>query len=125
VTKQSKKFHIFHQGHSWKAADIQEDNASAEYPVVAASHSQQNSGVMRKTVGQPINRASRQANPKITASCIRIIQYARDFIQASLRDFGINMHKPEHFATRSTCTHVHLHSPIGFAPDELIAKPYA
>jgi hypothetical protein len=90
--------------------------------MVATPHSQQDPGVMRKSVGQPINRASRQANSKITTSDIRIIQYARDFIQTPVRDFGIDMHEPEHFAARSTCTHVHLHGPIGFTPDNLIAK---
>jgi hypothetical protein len=92
--------------------------------MVAASHSQQNPGVMPKSVGQPINRAWWQANSKITASDVRIIQYARDFIQTPMRNFGIDMHEPEHFATRSTSTHVHLHGPIGFASDELIAKAH-
>jgi len=92
--------------------------------MVATPHSQQDPGVMRKGVGQPINRPSRQANSKITASDISIIQYARDFTQTSVRNFGIDMHEPEHFATRSTCTQVHLHGSIGFAPDELIAKSH-
>jgi hypothetical protein len=90
--------------------------------MVTTPHSQQDPGVMRKSVGQSINRASRQANSKITTSDIGIIQYARDFIQTSVRNFGIDMHEPEHFATRSTCTDIHLRRPIRFAPDELIAK---
>src|SRR5580704_4791327 len=90
--------------------------------MVATPHSQQDPGVMRKSVGQPINHASRQANSKITTSDIRIIQYARDFFQTPVRNFGIDMHEPEHFATRSSRTHVHLRGPVEFTPDELIAK---
>jgi hypothetical protein len=35
------------------------------------------------------------------------------------------MHEPEHIATRSARAHVHLHGPIGLAPNELIAKVHA
>jgi len=122
--KQAKKLHVFHQRHFWKATNVQERPAPTEQPMVATPHSQQDPGVMRKSVGQPINRASREANSKITASDVRIIQYTRDFIQTPMRNFGIDMHEPEHFATRSTCAHVHLHGPIGFTPDELIAKAH-
>jgi hypothetical protein len=49
--KPAKKFHVFHDGHFWKAANINEDSAPAEHPVVTASHSEQVACVMRKTVG--------------------------------------------------------------------------
>jgi hypothetical protein len=125
AVKLPKKFHVFHQWHFWKAANVQEDSASAEYPVVAASHSQQNSGVMRKTVCQPINGASRQANSKVTSDRLRIFHNMLNLIQTTPRNFSVTMHKPQHIATRGTRTHVHLHRPIGFAPNELIAKTRA
>jgi hypothetical protein len=121
----AKKFHVFHQWHFWKATNFQESSPSAEYPVVATSHSQQNPGVVRKAVRQSINWVLWQANPEVTSDYIRVLQYARDFIQASLRDFGIDMYEPEHVAARSTRAHVHLHCPIGVAPNELIAKARA
>jgi hypothetical protein len=48
--KAAKKFDVFHQGHLRKAANISEDSSPAEDSVVATSHSQQESGVMRKAV---------------------------------------------------------------------------
>ncbi len=42
---------VVHDGHFWKAANINEDSAPAEHPVVTASHSEQVACVMRKTVG--------------------------------------------------------------------------
>jgi len=120
--KLPKKFGVFHQRHFWKAANVQEDSASAEYSVVAASHSQQNSRVMRKTVRQPINSAWRQAYPEITASDLRIIHEALDLSQTSVRDFGINMDKPKDVTVRGTRANIHLYCSIAFAYDNLIAK---
>jgi hypothetical protein len=77
---------------------------------------------MRKTVRQPINSAWRQANSKITASDMWIIQYARDFIQASLRNFGIGMHEPKHLAMRGACTGIHLDCAAQRTFNELVAK---
>jgi len=79
---------------------------------------------VRNAVRQSINGALRQANSKKTSRDLRVIHDLRDLVQTSPRNFGIDMHEPEHFATRSTCTHVHLHGSIGFAPDELIAKSH-
>jgi hypothetical protein len=118
----AKKFHVLHDGHFWEATNVQEGSAPAEYSVVAASHSQQNSGVMRKTVRQSINSASRQAYAEITADHIRIVQYARDFNQASVRDFGIDMHEPKDVTVRGTRAKTHLYRSIAFAYDNLIAK---
>ena len=120
--KLPKKFHVFHQWHFWKAANVQEDSASAEYPVVAAPYSQQDPGVMRKGICQSINVRSRQAYPEITASDIRIIQYARDFIQAPLRNFSIDMHEPKYVAMRGARTHIHLDRAAGRTCNELITK---
>jgi hypothetical protein len=122
--KQAKKLHVFHKRHFWKSTNVQERTAPTEQPVVATPHSQKDPGVMRKSVGQPINSVSRQANPEVTAGHIRVGQYTSNFIQASLRDFSIDMHEPEHVAMRGACTDIHLHGPIGFTPDELIAKAH-
>jgi hypothetical protein len=90
--------------------------------VVATPHSQQDPGVMRKSVGQPINRASRQAYPEITASDPRIIHEALDLSQTSLRDFGIDMDKPKDVTVRGTSAKIHLYRSIALAYDNLIAK---
>jgi hypothetical protein len=90
--------------------------------VVAASHSQQNSGVMRKTVRQPINVGSRQAYPEITASDPRIIHEALDLSQTSVRDFGIDMDKPKDVTVRGTSANIHFYRSIALAYDNLIAK---
>jgi hypothetical protein len=121
--KQAKKLHVLHKRHFWKATNVQERRTPTEQPMVATPHSQQDPGIMRKAVRQSINGASRQTNSKKTSRDLRVIHDLLDLVQTSPRYFGIDMHEPEHFATRSTCTHVHLHGPIGFTPDELIAKP--
>jgi hypothetical protein len=90
--------------------------------MVAASYLQQNPGVMRKSVGQPINRASRQAYPEITASDPRIIHEALDLGQTSLRNFGIDMDKPKDVTVRGTSAKIHLYRSIALAYDNLIAK---
>src|SRR4029434_917219 len=90
--------------------------------MVAASYLQQNPGVMRKSVGQPINRASRQAYPEITASDPRIIHEALDLCQTSLRNFGIDMDKPKDVTVRGTSAKIHLYRSIALAYDNLIAR---
>lgn len=80
---------------------------------------------MCKVVRQSINGALRQPNPEVTAYHVWVLQNTRDFIQAALRDFRVNMHKPEHIAMGGTRPHVHLHRPIGSASNELITKAYA
>jgi len=37
----AKKFYVFHQRHLGKSANVQEGSSSAEYAMIAASHSQQ------------------------------------------------------------------------------------
>jgi hypothetical protein len=59
ATKPAKKFYIFHHRHFWKPANIKEDIASAEYPVIPTPHSEQDACVMRKAIRQSINRVWR------------------------------------------------------------------
>jgi hypothetical protein len=120
--KEAKKFHVFHQGHFWKAADLEEGSPSTKYAVVATAHSQQNPGVMRKAVGQSINRVSRQANSKVASGDLWITQDALDLIQAVPWNFSIDMHKPKDVASRRIAGSIHLHCPIGLAPNDSIAK---
>src|SRR5436309_8917347 len=90
--------------------------------MVADWHLQYDPTVMRKSVGQPIDRASRQANPEITASDPRIIHEALDLSQTSLRDFGIDVDKPKDVTVRGTSGKIHLYRSIALAYDNLIAK---
>src|SRR5919204_6725416 len=93
--------------------------------MIAAPHSQQDPRVMRKVVCQSINRVSRQANSEVTSNHLRIFYNTPNLIQTPPRNFGIDMHKPQHIATRNTCAYVHLRSSIGSGPNELIAKARA
>jgi hypothetical protein len=77
---------------------------------------------VRKAVRQSIDEASRQANPEVATDNIRVMQYARNFIQTSPRDFGIHMDKPKNFAVRSTRPRIHLYGPTRCALNKLIAK---
>jgi len=92
--------------------------------MVTTSHSQQDPGIMRKAVRQSINGASRQTNSKKTSRDFRVIHDLLDLVQTSPRNFGIDMDKPKNVAMCGTCPSVHLHCPIGFTPDELIAKAH-
>src|SRR6266581_8159891 len=116
------KSNIFHQRHLWKSANVQEDSSSAEYAVIAASHSQQNACVMRKAISESINQPLRQANPEVTANDIRVIHYAPDLIQTSQWHFSIDMDEPEDITARSARTGIHLYGPIGLTSNKLIAK---
>lgn len=120
--KQAKKLHVFHQGHFWKATNFEEGGPSAEYPVIATPHSQQNPGIMRKTIRQSINVRSRQANSKKTACSPGVVHDSLDLTQTSPRNFGIDMEKPENVTMRGASTNIHLYCPIAFAYDKLIAK---
>jgi hypothetical protein len=77
----AEKFYVFHQRHFWKSADVEEDASSAEYAVIATSHSQENACVMSKGVSQPVNQTSRQANSEVAASNTRISHDPTDLIQ--------------------------------------------
>jgi hypothetical protein len=79
----TEKFHIFHQRHLGESAYVEEGSSPAEYPVIAASHSQQNSCVMSKAVRESIDHASRQANPEVTANQLRMSHDIRNLIQTS------------------------------------------
>jgi hypothetical protein len=118
----AKKFYVFHHGHVRKSTNVQEDSSPAEYAVIAASHSQQNAGVMGKAVRESINQPLRQANPEVTADDIRPIHYAPDLIQTSQWQFNIDMDEPKNLTARSACTGIHLYGPIGLASNKLIAK---
>ena len=116
------KSNVLHQRHPGKSANVQEDSSTAEYAVIAASHSQQNACVMRKAIREPINQPLRQANPKETANDIRVIHYALDLIQTSQWQFSVDMDEPKNVTARSARTGIHLYGPIGLASNKLIAK---
>ena len=118
----AKKFYIFHQWHVGKSANIEEGSSPAEYPVIAAAHSQQNSCVMSKTVREPINQASRQANSEVAANDIRIIHDARDLIQTLQWQSSIDMDKPKDVSVRSARAGIHLPGTTAIALDNLITK---
>jgi hypothetical protein len=48
--KRAKKFHIFHQRHIGKSANINKCSSPAEDSMIAASHSEQDACVMGETV---------------------------------------------------------------------------
>jgi len=77
---------------------------------------------MGKAVREPINQASRQADPEVTANDIRVIHYPPDLIQTSQWQFRIDMNKPKDVTARSTRTSIHLYCPIGFVSNKLITK---
>jgi hypothetical protein len=118
----AKKFDIFHQRHVGKSAYVKESSSPAEYPVIAAAHSQQNSCVMSKTVRESINQASRQANSEVTANDIRIIHDARDLIQTLQWQSSIDMDKPKDVSVRSVRAGIHLPGTTAIARHKLIAK---
>lgn len=118
----AKKFHVFHQRHLGKSANIEEGSSPAEYPVIAAAHSQQDACVMSEAVRESINQALRQANPEVTANDSRIIHDARNLIQTSLWDFSIDMHEPKQVAASGACAGVHLPGTTAIARDKLITK---
>jgi hypothetical protein len=117
------KFDIFHQRHVGKSAYVKESSSPAEYPVIAAAHSQQNSCVMSKAVRESINHASRQANSEVTANDIRIIHDARDLIQTLQWQFRVDMDKPKNLPARGARANIHLPGTTGIARDKLITKP--
>src|SRR5438132_931626 len=78
--KPAKKFHIFHQRHRGKSANIHKRSSTTEDSMITATDSEQHACEMRETVRQPINQPSRQANPEIAADNIRIVHDAGDLI---------------------------------------------
>jgi hypothetical protein len=118
----AKKFYVLHQWHVGKSANVEEGSSPAENAVVAASHSQQDSCVMSKAVSKSIDQASRQANPEVTASQLRISHDIRNLIQTSQWDLSINMQEPKHIAAGDARPSVHLPGTTALALDEPIAK---
>jgi hypothetical protein len=122
ATQPSKKFCVFHQRHFRKPANIKEHIAPAEYPVIPTPHSKQDACVMCKAIRQSINWVWRQTNTEKAADGSWVIQHSGNFIQTFLRYFCIDVHEPKYVAPRAACAQIHLHGPIGLAPDKLIAK---
>src|SRR5439155_10256810 len=50
ATKPPKEFHVFHQRHLGKSANINKCSSPTEHSVIAASHSEQQAGIMRESV---------------------------------------------------------------------------
>jgi hypothetical protein len=124
VKKLPKKFHIFHKRHVGKSASINKRGSPAEDSMVAASHPERESRVMRKTVRQPVyGGCRRQADPKETATDFWIAHYAPNFIQRFRWHFGVYMQKPENIAACGIGSDVHLFRAAALAaPDKLITE---
>src|SRR5215813_3292253 len=100
AVQQAKKFHVFHQRHGGKSANIYKCSSTTEDSMIAASHSEQHTCVMCEVVRQPIDQVSRQANPKVAAGNIRIGHDARDLIQTLRWHFDICVDKPKDISVR-------------------------
>ncbi len=121
----AKKFHVFHQRHRGKSANIHKCSSTTEDSMIAASYSDQHACVMRETVRQAINQPSRQANPKIAADNIRIGHDARDLIQTLQWHFDIRVDKPKDLPVRGVCPSIHLRSTTPLALNKLVAKTHS
>src|SRR5207253_9728543 len=100
VTKPAKKFHIFHQRHHGKSANINKCSLPAEHSMIPASDSEQHACVMHESVREPINGVCWQVNAEIAAGDGPVIQYPRNFRYTFLRHFGIYVHEPKDVAGR-------------------------
>ena len=97
--------------------------AVTKYPVIAAAHPQQNPGVMRKLVGQPVDEArSRQTNSEKPADDFRFGKAKADLVETMRRHLYIDMNKPEHVAARRRRPCVHLSGTTCTCPDQTVAK---
>jgi hypothetical protein len=123
TAKSAKKFHIFHERHFRKPANIDIHSSPAEDSMIAASHSEQDARIMRESVRQPINQASGQANPKITAADSRILHCPVNLFQTSPRYFGVRVHKPKNVTASRGRAGIHLCCPTALTADKAIAKP--
>jgi hypothetical protein len=82
AAKSPKKFQIFHKRHVRKSPSINERCSPAEHSMIAASHPEQKSRVMSKTVRQSVyGRRGRQADPKETTTDSWITHYTLNLIQ--------------------------------------------
>ena len=106
-----KKFNIFHERHVWKSSHVIKCCSSAEDSMIAASHPEHQSRVMRKSIRQSVyNRRGRQTDPEETATDFLIAHYPPNFIQRVRRHFGVCVQKPQNITASYACPCVHLRS---------------
>ena len=111
AAESSKKFHIFHEWQVWKSPHVIKCCSSAEDSMIAASHPEQKSRVMRKAIRQSVyNRRGRQTDPEETATDFLIAHYPLNFIQRVRRHFGVCVQKPQNITASYACPCVHLRS---------------
>jgi hypothetical protein len=111
--KFAKKFNVFHQIEFRKTIYLRKDFAPAEKTVIAAAHSQQQSGVMTETVSQSINGISpRNSDAKKSAGNVSILQSLFHFSDRSGWHLSIGMKKPENTSARDLGTRIHLPTAI-------------
>jgi hypothetical protein len=124
MAKSSKEFHIFHKRHIRKSPSLHKRTPPAEHSMIAASHSEQKSRVMRKTVCQPVyRRRGRQPDPEETATDFWIAHYATNLIQRFQRHFGVGVQKPENIAVCGIDSEIHLPGAAALAAsNNLIAE---
>ena len=81
--------------------------------MIAATHPQQNTRVMREFVGQPVDQSrTRQSDSEKSADHARFGQRAPDFVQTTFRHGKIDMQEPEDAATRDVRAGIHLRGPV-------------
>ena len=124
AAKSPEEFHIFHERHVWKSPSVNKRCSPAEHSMIAASHSEQKSRVMRKPVRQSVyGWRGGQAYPKKTATDFWIAHYPPNLIQRLERNFGVGMQKPQNIAAGGVGSDVHLFRTAALAaPDNLIAE---
>jgi hypothetical protein len=120
--KPAKKFHIFHQRHGGKSADVKKRGSPAEDSMIATSHAEQHACVMCETIRQPINQALRQPNPEKASDNIRIVHDARNLIQTLRWQFSIGVEEPKDFPARDVRPRIHLRGTTPLALNEAIAE---
>jgi hypothetical protein len=77
--------------------------------MIAATHPQQETSIMGKAIGQPVNEfRARQTNSKKSSSHIRILERPTNLIQTSIGHFGIDVQKPEHISPCYFCSGIQL-----------------
>jgi hypothetical protein len=124
AAKSPKKFHIFHERHVWKSPRVNKRTPPAEHSMIAASHPEQESCVMRKAIRQSVySRRGRQADPKKTATDFWIAHYPLNLIQRFQRHFGVCVQKPQNIAACGVGSGIHLFGTAALAAsDNLIAE---
>jgi len=120
--KLAKKFHIFHQWHGRKSADVKKRGPPTEDSVIATAHAEEDACVMCETVRQPINQALRQPNPDAAADNIRIVHDARNVIQTLRWHFDIGVDKPKDVPARGLRPGIHLPGATPLALNKPVAE---